>query len=128
MGGPITGDCSREMNERYKIGEAKYFLARMEKSGLDPVAFQYNYSAFLSAARSVTQYAREESSSKGREQWYDETVPGNDDASSQGGQTTFRRRFADRAGSEDLVSSAHRYIEELEKFVQRGVDEGILSG
>ncbi len=115
------------MNERYKIGEAKYFLARMEKSALDPVAFQYNYSAFLSAARAVSQYALEESRSKGREQWYDETAPGND-ALSHGGQTTFRRRFADRVGSEDPVSSAHRYIEELEKFVQRGVDEGILSG
>jgi len=115
------------MNERYKIGEAKYFLARMEKSALDPVEFQYNYSAFLSAARSVTQYARKESSSKGREQWYDENVPGND-ALSHGGQTTFRRRFADWAGSEDLNSSARRYIEELEKFVQSGVDEGILSG
>ena len=115
------------MNERYKIGEAKYFLARMEKSALDPVAFHYNYSAFLSAARSVTQYAREESSSKGRKQWYDETVSGND-ALSLGGPTSGRRRFADWAGSEDLISSAHRYIEELEKFVQSGVDAGILSG
>lgn len=48
------------MNERYKIGEAKYFLARMEESIRDRMAFRYNLSAFLSAARSVTQYAYEE--------------------------------------------------------------------
>ena len=123
----ITIWGGREMNERYKIGEAKFFLARMEESVSDRVAFRYYLSAFLSAARSVTQYAQEESRSKGRQEWYDETVAGNDVLSYRS-QTTVRSRFADGPGSEDLIGSSHRYIEELEKFVQRGMEEGILSG
>jgi len=42
------------MNERYKIGETKFFLARMEESLHDPETFRYYLSAFLTAARSVT--------------------------------------------------------------------------
>ena len=126
------------MNERYKIGEAKFFLARMEESLHDRETFRYHLSAFLTAARSVIQYAREESRSKGRLQWYEETIDGND-VLSHSSQRTVRHRFADWPGtkdqigssqrySEDLISLSHHYIEELEKFVQRGMEEGILSG
>jgi hypothetical protein len=126
------------MNEQYKIGEAKFFLARMKESVRDREAFPFYMSAFLTAARSVTQYAREESRSKGRQQWYDEAIAGND-LLSHSSQTTVRHRFADWAGSEDPIGSSQRYseeliglsqrtIEELEKFVQRGMEEGILSG
>jgi hypothetical protein len=126
------------MNERYKIGETKFFLARMEESLHDRQAFRYYLSAFLTAARSVLQYAREESRSKGRQQWYDETVAGYD-VLSYSSQTKVRHRFADWPGSEDpagssqrhskdLISLSHRYIEELEKFVQGGIEEGVLSG
>ena len=132
MGGGI------ELNERYKIGEAKFFLARMEESYQNREAFRYYLSAFLTAARSVLQYAREESSSKGRQQWYKETIAGND-VLSHSSQTTVRNRFADwpetedRIGSserysKDLISLSHRYIEELEKFVQSGIEDRILSG
>jgi len=62
------------MNELYKIGEAKYFLEKMEESIPDRRAFRYNLSAFLSAARSVLQYAMKESWGKGRIDWYDDTV------------------------------------------------------
>jgi len=126
------------MNERYKIGEAKFFLARMEESISDRDAFQFYLSAFLSAARSVIQYAREESRSKGRQQWYEENVVGNH-ILSYSSQTAVRNRFADWLGSEDRIGSSQRhskdlivlsqrYVEELEKFVQRGMEEGILSG
>jgi hypothetical protein len=126
------------MNERFKLGEAKYFLARMEESLHDREAFLYNLSAFRTAALSVTQYAWEESRSKGRQQWYDETVAGND-VLSYSSQTKVRHRFADWPGtkdrigssrrhSNDLISLSHRYIEELENFVQRGMEEGFLSG
>ena len=126
------------MNERYKIGEAKYFLARMEESVENREAFRYNLSAFLSAARCVTQYAREESKSKAGEQWYDKTIAGNV-VLSYASQAAFRHRFSDWPGaedqfgssqrhSEDLIDLSRRYIEELEKFVQRGIEEGILSG
>jgi hypothetical protein len=115
------------MNERYKIGEARFFLARMEESVHDGEAFRYYLSAFLSAARSVTQYAREESRSKSRQKWYDHTIAGYH-VLSYTGQTAVRHRFADLTGSENLVELSHRYIEELEKFVQRGIEEGILSG
>jgi hypothetical protein len=126
------------MNERYKIGEAKFFLARMEESVHDRVAIRYYFSAFLTAARSVIQYAREESRSKGRQQWYEEAIAGNSVLSHRS-QTTVRDRFTDwpvsedqigssRRYSNDLISLSHGYIEELEKFVQRGIEEGILSG
>ena len=138
-----------ERYKRYKIREARFFLARMEESLRDREAFRYYFSAFLTAARSVTQYAREESRSMGREQWYDETVAGNDVLSNRS-QTTVRHRFDDWPGSEDrigspkrnsedqigspkrytedMIGSSQRYIDELEKFVQRGIKEGILSG
>jgi hypothetical protein len=126
------------MNERYKIGEAKYFLARMEESLHDREAFLYNLSAFRTAALSVTQYAKEESNKKGRQLWYYETIAGYD-LLRYSTQTKVRHRFADWPGSEDrigssrrhskdLISLSHRYIEELEKFVQRGIEEGFLSG
>ena len=126
------------MNERYKIGEARFFLARMEESLHKRGAFRYYMSAFLSAARSVLQYAKEESRSKGREQWYAETIAGNN-LLIYSDQTSVRNRFADWPGtydrigssqrhSKDMISLSHRYIEELEKFVQRGIEEGILSG
>ena len=126
------------MNERYKIGEAKYFLARMEESLHDREAFLYNLSAFGTAARSVTQYAKEESQKKGRQLWYYKTIAGYD-LLSYSTQTKVRHRFADFPGyedrigspqrhSKDLISLSHRYIEELEKFVQRGIEEGFLSG
>ena len=126
------------MNERYKIGEAKYFLAKMEESIGECEPFRYNLSAFRTAGLSVTQYAREESRSKGRQRWYDETIAGYK-LLGYSSQTTVRHRFADwpetedRIGSsqrysEDLIRLSHRYIEELEKFVQRGMEEGILSG
>ncbi len=126
-----------EMNERYKIGEAKFFLARMEESLHDREAFRYYLSAFLTAARSVTQYARMEAKSKGRQQWYEETIAGND-VLSHSSQATVRNRFSDWPGTEDRIGSSqrhskdliglsHHYIEELEKFVQRGIEEGILS-
>ena len=126
------------MNERFKIGETKFFLARMEESLHDREAFLYYLSAFRTAALSVTQYAWEESRSKGRQQWYDETVVGND-VLSYSSQTKVRSRFADWPGSKDrtgssqrhskdLISLSHRYVEELENFVQRGIEEGFLSG
>ena len=182
------------MNERYKIGEARFFLARMEESIRDRVAFRYNLSAFLSAAQSVLQYALTESDGKGNRKWYDENVAQINDAQnnvlrdfkekrdanthrgepvdpardvtiaiSEGvmvlsavGEVRFNDkpaemmkpkeeppppkssesrhrdmvlyRFVDWPGSEDLNGLSRRYIEELEKFVQKGMEEGIISG
>jgi len=129
----------RKMNELYKIGEAKFFLARMEESVHDREVFRYNLSAFLAAARSVTKYAQEEAKSKGKQQWYLQTIVANDllrHSTQTGG---VRHRFGDWPGSEDPVGSkqrysksliglSQRYIEELEKFVEIGTKEGILSG
>ncbi len=180
------------MHEQYKIGEAKFFLTRMEESG-NRVAFRYNLSAFLSAARSVIQYARKGSEDRGRLDWYDGTVAGNEvlsffkdkrdvnihgepvepvtditmplsgllggyaasivifndnnieikfnkeepsppkppestEAPESKTEPTVVYRFDDWPGSEDLIGLSRRYVEELERFVQKGVDEGILSG
>jgi hypothetical protein len=126
------------MNERYKICEAKFFLAKMEESLHDRETFRYYMSAFLAAAQSVTKYAREESKSNGGQQWYDKTIAGNV-VLSYASQAAFRHRFADWPGgedqigssqrhAEDLIGLSRRYIEELEMFVQRGMEGGILSG
>ena len=66
------------MHEQEKLSEAKHFLQRMEASLDDPTAFLYALSAFLSAARSVLQYAYEEARTKtSGKQWYEAHVSGN---------------------------------------------------
>ena len=60
------------MNEQHKLAEARYFLSRLEPSSSDPQKFSFELSAFLSAARSVLQYALEEAKTKpGGQAWYD---------------------------------------------------------
>ena len=55
-----------------KIGEAEYFLGRMTADREIRDAFRFNLSAFLSAARSVLQYALKEARPQPRGQaWYD---------------------------------------------------------
>ncbi|MFN2453017.1 MAG: hypothetical protein ABR577_02225 [Pyrinomonadaceae bacterium] len=59
------------MHERQKISESEYFYSRMKVEVNDPEAFKFNLSAFLSAARSVLQYALEEAKiMRGGEAWY----------------------------------------------------------
>lgn len=183
----IMFGVGREMHERYKISEAKFFLGRMEESVEDREAFRFYLSAFLSAARSVLQYAMKESREKGSQRWYDEVVSRNDvlsyfkdkrdvniheepvnplrhitmvissgvfvfSAASEvsfndkpiemkrseekppppkppesGPKNTVRYCFNDWTGPEDVIGLSHRYIEALESFVQRGLDERILS-
>jgi hypothetical protein len=41
---------------------------------------------------------------------------------------TIRYRFVDWSAPDDVIALSHRYIEELEKFVRKGMEEGILSG
>lgn len=57
-----------------KLAEAEYFFTEMQRVAQDPKAFRYEFSAFLSAARSVLQYALKEAQSKlGKEAgdaWY----------------------------------------------------------
>ena len=66
------------MHEREKLKEASHFALCMERSINDPESFQYELSAFLSAARSVLQYALEEAKQKQNgQQWYDNQVSGN---------------------------------------------------
>jgi len=60
------------MSKRTKIEEAKYFLACMKEEQDNREHFNFNLSAFLSAARSVLQYARKEAKAKkGGQQWHD---------------------------------------------------------
>lgn len=60
------------MNETKKIAEAEYFLAQMQKEENNRDAFTFNLSAFLSAARSVLQYASNEAESKpSGKKWYE---------------------------------------------------------
>jgi hypothetical protein len=63
------------MHEELKIAEAEYFLNGIAGAADDPNATRYQASAFLTAARSVLQYAREEAMTKaGGQQWYDNAV------------------------------------------------------
>jgi len=62
------------MNEKEKLEEARYFYAEMVKHQEDRKVFNHNLSAFLSAARSVMQYARKEVWTKknGGKKWYND--------------------------------------------------------
>jgi hypothetical protein len=63
------------MNERHKLKEAHYFLTRLGMFSPHMKAFSFELSAFLSAARSVLQYAYEEAKTKsGGQLWYDNHV------------------------------------------------------
>jgi hypothetical protein len=60
------------MNENQKLAEAQYFLSHLGACALNPDAFTFELSAFLSAARSVLQYACKEAKPKqGGQAWYD---------------------------------------------------------
>jgi len=64
-----------DMNEKEKLEEARYFYAEMVKHQEDRKVFKHNLSAFLSAARSVMQYAYDEvdpekGGKNGGKKWY----------------------------------------------------------
>ena len=60
------------MHEQAKLAEARYFYSRMAQELDRRQEFQYDLSAFLSSARSVLLYARDEAKAKsGGQQWYD---------------------------------------------------------
>jgi hypothetical protein len=60
------------MHEDDKLKEATYFLGQIRSSVQNPEVFRFNLSAFLSAARSVGQYALKEAQTKpGGQAWYD---------------------------------------------------------
>jgi len=62
------------MNEKEKLEEARYFYAEMVKHQEDRKVFKHNLSAFLSAARSVMQYALKEVETKKNvgKKWYND--------------------------------------------------------
>lgn len=63
------------MHEQSKIDEARYFLGQLRALVNERDQFNYNLSAFLSAARSPLQYAHKEASAKlGGQVWYDAQV------------------------------------------------------
>jgi hypothetical protein len=63
------------MHEARKLKEAWFFLVEMNTRERDPSAFIHLLSGFLSAARSVAQYAHKEATAKaGGQAWYDAEV------------------------------------------------------
>lgn len=69
------------MHEDIKFKEAGYFLTQMTANQDNPDAFAHNLSAFLSASRSVLQYALEEAKTKpGGQAWYDDQITRDDRA------------------------------------------------
>lgn len=66
------------MQEQDKLEEAIYFLNEMRATESDPIKFKYNTSGFLSAARSVLQFAlKEAQTKKGGQFWYDTIIKNN---------------------------------------------------
>jgi hypothetical protein len=79
----LLANSSASMNEIEKIKEAEYFFSRMLDCEQDPSVFGYNLSAFMTAARSVLQFAYEEAQPQPNgqdwyEAWYDLKVTGNE--------------------------------------------------
>ncbi len=66
------------MSKRTKIKEAEHFLSQMKTEQHNRENFEFSLSAFLSAARSVLQYAYEEvKKARTREmKWYENSVSG----------------------------------------------------
>jgi hypothetical protein len=66
------------MNKKEKLKEAEYFLAQMKVEQDNRERFEFNLSAFLSATRSVLQYAYEEVKKEGTREmkWYENSVSG----------------------------------------------------
>ena len=63
------------MHEIEKLEEAAYFLSRMRASTECSKSFKFELSAFLSASRSILQYALEEAKTKpSGQKWYDAKV------------------------------------------------------
>ncbi|MGD0200917.1 MAG: hypothetical protein ABSD27_09230, partial [Bryobacteraceae bacterium] len=63
------------MHEATKISEAQFFLGKMSEAREEETAYRYYASAFLTAARSILQYAHEESQAKPSGQaWFDGEV------------------------------------------------------
>jgi hypothetical protein len=63
------------MNEKKKLEEAKYFFSKMNEEQETRESFVFNLSAFLSATRSILQYALKEASQKsGGKNWYDKLM------------------------------------------------------
>lgn len=66
------------MHEPEKLREAEFFHTQMlaHRRDADVIPFKYYVSAFLSAARSVLQYALDEAQGKpAGQKWYDTEVP-----------------------------------------------------
>lgn len=62
---------AQRMNENKKIQEAEYFLSKISETINERHLFNFNLSAFLSATRSVLQYALKEASSRANgKSWY----------------------------------------------------------
>jgi hypothetical protein len=57
-----------------KLDEAKYFLQRLEKESQAPHNFHFELSAFLSAARSIVQYAYDEAKANNGLKWYQDSL------------------------------------------------------
>jgi hypothetical protein len=90
--------------------EAEYFFSRMLDSERDRSAFGYNVSAFLTAARSVLQFALEEAKSRPNGQaWYDKQVTG----------TQIVGFFKDRRDF-----NIHREPLNMRKDIQVNIEEG----
>ena len=145
------------MDEAEKLREAAYFLGRMREAQAErsEAVFRFELSAFLSAGRSVLQYACEEAKRAGQQQWYQQAVVSDpcipflkeerdanihdrpvapmtvDSVSSSafGGppETATEYFLLDWPGVEGAVSLAERYLAALERIVSDGLAKGVLT-
>ena len=177
------------MYEKSKLKEAEYFYSRMVSETYNRDHLLFDLSAFLSAARSVLQYAFKEAQGKSdSQQWYDnhitsskvlaffkdkrnfnvhtQPVPVNQHTSIQSTEVvrssesihikkfdqtgrligeyssepsepppapeippkvTHRFTFPDWSGTEDVLQLCHLYLNELQRVVEDGQNNGFLT-
>lgn len=71
----LTRRISVENPTKHKIREAEHFLCMMKQSFEDDDKFTFNFSAFVSAARSITFYLKKQyTRRKGFSEWYSPIV------------------------------------------------------
>jgi hypothetical protein len=144
--------------EADKLLEARHFLGRMRaaEADRDESVFCHELSAFLSASRSVLQYALEEARRHGKQPWYDcavsgdaaisflkdqrdlsvharpvavmsvESVAPGPSVGSDASSTAKVEFWLDWPGTENAVALCERYWATLSAIVEDGRAHGIL--
>ena len=124
------------MFEQEKLKEAKYFLNGMQVIKINVKFFRYELSAFLSAACSILRYClKKEQEKTGKRRWFDNHISANkflkffwDKRSlTVHSDESLKNFFDEWKGKETIIELSEKYIIELERFIEEGRENGILT-